>query len=125
MFPPLSRTRSLYDWFAPLDGCPRCGDPYTREQGYYLLATWAFSYAGAAFVGLSLYLSLELFADLSTFHLIIAVIIPTALFGVVTARHGKSFFLAMDLFFDPAVKPVFPIETGEKNDPEAWKKSDQ
>jgi hypothetical protein len=25
VFVPVRRVRSLFDWFAPLDGCPRCG----------------------------------------------------------------------------------------------------
>src|SRR5690349_1329720 len=38
MFVPVARTRSLRDWFTPLDGCPRCGYAYDREDGYFLLA---------------------------------------------------------------------------------------
>src|SRR4030095_3491055 len=40
VFVPLSRVRSLDDWFRPLDGCPRCGYAYEREQGYWLIAIW-------------------------------------------------------------------------------------
>jgi uncharacterized protein (DUF983 family) len=108
MFPALRQTRSLFDWFLPLDGCPRCGYPYTREQGYYLMATWAFSYGFSAIFGIVIYVLLEIFADLTTWHLIEVVVVPTALFGFFTARHGKSLFLALDLFFDPAVKAPSP-----------------
>jgi hypothetical protein len=44
MFVPVARTRSLRDWFAPLDGCPRCGYAYDREDGYFLMATWGVHY---------------------------------------------------------------------------------
>ena len=42
--------RRLRDWFTPLDGCPRCGYPYEREPGYYLIPIWAINYG----VGVSL-----------------------------------------------------------------------
>jgi hypothetical protein len=41
---PLLKIRSLRDYFAPLDGCPRCGYAYERETGYFLLAIWAINY---------------------------------------------------------------------------------
>lgn len=108
LFPTLRKTRSLYDWYVPLDGCPRCGYPYMREQGYWLMSTWAFSYGASAIFGLILYLMLEWLADLSTWSLIAWVLGPTALFGFLTARHGKSLFLALDLFFDPAIREPAP-----------------
>ena len=44
IFIPARRVRSIWDWFTPLDGCPRCGYAYDREQGYCLLATWGVHY---------------------------------------------------------------------------------
>src|SRR4051794_10502436 len=56
IFTPLRRVRSAFDWFEPLDGCPRCGYAYQREQGYFLLAIWGVNYGVVA--GLALVISL-------------------------------------------------------------------
>lgn len=101
LFVPLVQVRSLRDWFTPLDGCPRCGYPYEREMGYYLMAVWAVNYGAGALLGLGLYAVLELAADLSLGTLLCAVLTPAALFNIVFARHAKALFLAVDLFFDP------------------------
>src|ERR671915_519718 len=53
VFVPLRRTRSLRDWFTPLDGCPRCGYAYERESGYFLLATWGIHYFTVTGLGLA------------------------------------------------------------------------
>src|SRR5438270_13736892 len=52
MFVSWRRTRSLDDWFKPLDGCPRCGYAYEREPGYFLLATWGSQYFTVGGIGL-------------------------------------------------------------------------
>src|SRR5215831_12569586 len=56
IFVPAKRVRSIHDWFEPLDGCPRCGYAYQREQGYFLLAIWGVNYGTVA--GLALLVSL-------------------------------------------------------------------
>src|SRR5450432_2305320 len=56
VFVPARKVRSLYDWATPLDGCPRCGYAYLREEGYFLLATWGVNYGIVA--GLGLFISL-------------------------------------------------------------------
>ncbi len=104
MFVRWQRVRRLRDWFTPLDGCPRCGYPYDREPGYFLMAIWALNYGFGSVVGLILYGSLEWFFDLPVWTLILAVIAPTVIFSVFFARHSKSLFLAADLFFDPHEK---------------------
>jgi hypothetical protein len=104
MFVRWYRVRSLRDWFTPLDGCPRCGYPYEREAGYFLMSIWALNYGFGGLVGLLLYGVLEWFYDLPVETLILAVILPTLLFNLIFARHSKSFFLAADLFFDPHEK---------------------
>ena len=115
MFIPLRRTRSLRDWFTPLDGCPRCGYAYEREIGYFLMAIWAVGYAFSSILGVALYLILELTADLSMGALLTAVIIPPMIFSIAFARHAKALFLAFDHFFDPAVP--FREDDDPGNDP--------
>lgn len=104
MFIPWYRVRRLRDWFTPLDGCPRCGYPYEREPGYFLMSIWALNYGVGSVVGLILYGTLEWFFDLPVWTLIIAVLSPTLIFSLFFARHSKSLFLAADLFFDPHEK---------------------
>ena len=104
MFVPWYRVRRLRDWFTPLDGCPRCGYPFEREPGYFLMSIWALNYGVGSLVGLTIYGLLEWFFDLPVWTLILAVIIPTLVFNLIFARHSKSLFLAADLFFDPHEK---------------------
>ncbi|HLB32696.1 MAG TPA: DUF983 domain-containing protein [Chthoniobacterales bacterium] len=101
IFIPLKKTRSLRDWFIPLDGCPRCGYPYTREPGYFLLATWAGSYGSGSLLGLAIYFFLDWKYNLEIWTLLTFVLIPVILFNILFARHAKAFFLAFDHFFDP------------------------
>ena len=49
IFIPWYEVRSLRDWFMPLDGCPRCGYPFEREPGYFLLSIFAINY-GVQFI---------------------------------------------------------------------------
>lgn len=101
IFPPLARTRSLHDWFTPLDGCPRCGFAYDREPGYFLLSIWAINYGIAALLGLVLYFLFEWFFDWPVWTLIASVVGPVVLFNLLFARHSKAIFIAWDHFFDP------------------------
>src|SRR6186713_406384 len=61
VFTPLSKTRSLFDWLKPLDGCPRCGYAYEREQGYFLLSIWGLNYGVVGGTGLIVGLTLQHF----------------------------------------------------------------
>jgi uncharacterized protein (DUF983 family) len=96
--------RSLRDWFTPLDGCPRCGYPYEREPGYYLMSIWAINYAVSSMLGLAIYGLLEWKLNLPVWQLLAAVLVPVFLFSLLFARHSKALFLALDLFFDPHEK---------------------
>jgi len=112
----LSQTRNLRDWFTPLDGCPKCGYPYEREPGYFLLAIWAVNYGCASLLGLTIYLFLLFFTDWGTVPILLAVLIPIAVFNLFFARHSKALFLAFDHFFDPHQKEG---PSGEGNQPVA------
>ena len=96
--------RTMRDWFTPLDGCPRCGYPYEREPGYYLMSIWAINYGVGSIVGLAIYGLLEWKFDLPVWQLLAAVLVPVFLFSLIFARHSKALFLAVDLFFDPHEK---------------------
>jgi len=101
IFPPLRETRRLRDWFTPLDGCPRCGYPYEREPGYFLLSIWAINYGAGCLLGLAIYLTLEMSYRLPIWHLLAAVLAPVFFFNILFARHSKSLFIAFDHYFDP------------------------
>jgi uncharacterized protein (DUF983 family) len=102
---PARRVRSIFDWFAPLDGCPECGYAYEREQGYFLLATWVVNYALVAGGGLAVGLLLQSYTTLSTTTIVLILIATMPLASVAVARHAKAVFLAIDHYFDPHVKP--------------------
>jgi uncharacterized protein (DUF983 family) len=101
MFVPWYKVRSLQDWFEPLDGCPKCGYPYEREPGYYLLSIFAINYGVAALLGMIVYLVLDFWVRLPIGVTLVLTIIPIPLFNLWFARHSKSLFLAFDLFCDP------------------------
>ena len=106
MFVPLLRVRSLRDWYTPLDGCPRCGYAYEREQGYFLMAIWGVHYFTVAGAGLAGGLLVDHFFPGIPLHtLLIGTAVPTLLFALWFARYAKSIYVAIDHFFDPHVKP--------------------
>lgn len=138
MFIKLSRVRGLHDWFTPLDGCPRCGYPYDREPGYFLLAQWGLGYGVSAVVGILIYAYLQVFhSDWSMLATLAAVSIPLPFVNFLFARHAKAYFLAIDHLADPhiplsedgdgeggdrggnrPVKPIQPVnDPGETRDP--------
>lgn len=104
IFVPLLKTRSVRDWFNPLDGCPHCGYAYEREPGYFLMAVWAVGYGFGSILGIAIYVALEWFYDLPIGILLCAVLIPVLLFNLLFARHAKALFIAVDHFFDPHEK---------------------
>lgn len=106
MFPSLGRTRGLMDWFTPLDGCPRCGYPYEREPGYFLMAIWAIGYIVAAIAGVLVFVYLQVWHTAMATWLIIVLSAGTAfLVNVLFARHAKAYFLAIDHLADPYLPP--------------------
>lgn len=104
IFLPLLRTRSLHDWFAPLDGCPRCGYPYEREPGYFLASTWIINYGVGSILGILIYVILNITTRLPIMELLAAVLIPIVFFNLFFARHSKALFIALDHFSDPHEK---------------------
>ena len=104
IFLPLLRTRSLRNWFTPLDGCPRCGYPYEREPGYFLVSVWIINHGAGSILGIVIYVILELFAHPPISQLIAAVIVPVFHFNLLFARHSKALFIAVDHYYDPHEK---------------------
>src|SRR4051812_39992030 len=104
LFVPWRRTRSLHDWFTPLDGCPRCGYAYDREDGYFLMAIWGVHYFAIAGFGLVLGLILEHFLHIDVWWVVLLTALPTVVVGFLFARHAKSIYLAIDHFLDPHMK---------------------
>lgn len=104
IFLPLRRVRCLDDWFAPLDGCPRCGYPFEREPGYFLLAIFGFNLGFAVFVGIAVFTILAETHDIAampTWELLAKTVLPIPFLNLLIARHCKALFLALDHFIDP------------------------
>ncbi len=104
IFSPVKTTRSLHDWFTPLDGCPRCGYAYEREPGYFLLAIWGVNYGVIGLGAISVYFILRATTDLRPILLFMLCVMPAPFLSLLFARHAKSMFLAMDHFFDPHLR---------------------
>ena len=116
IFMPWWRVRRISDWFTPLDGCPQCGYPYEREQGYFLMAIWAIAYGVGSVVGIILYGVFEWFFDWPIEVLLLAVLVPVFVFNFLFARHAKAYFLALDHFCDPHQKRNDSEGNGEGDD---------
>ena len=101
MFRPVRDTRTIWDWFTPLDGCPRCGYQYERETGYFLMATWAVNYGVVAGIGLVAALIVDYFYHPALWKLICVMAIPCPIFAFLFARHAKALYLALDHYIDP------------------------
>ena len=81
----------------PLDGCPKCGYPYEREPGYFLLSIFAINYGVGALLGVIIYLVLDFWVRLPLGVTLLLTIIPIPLFNLWFARHSKALF-RLDLF---------------------------
>src|SRR5438270_12529260 len=90
VFVPVGRVRSIWDWFTPLDGCPRCGYAYEREEGYFLLATWGMNYGTVAGLGIILGILLDVLWHPPLAWMILGLAIPMPLLSFLLARHAKS-----------------------------------
>lgn len=104
IFPSLRSLRNLRDWFTPLDGCPRCGYPYEREPGYFLVSVWIINYGAGSILGIIIYVVFEFLAHPPIGQLIAAVVAPVFFFNLLFARHSKALFIALDHYYDPHEK---------------------
>jgi uncharacterized protein (DUF983 family) len=119
MFVPWRRVRSLFDWFHPLDGCPRCGYAYEREQGYFLVSIWVLNYVVVATSGLAVgfYIQHRWNPPLWSAKWLILAFMPITSFLI--ARHAKAIFLAVDHYLDPHVTTWRHAGNGDDDDAEA------
>lgn len=106
IFKPWPRVRTFYDWFTPLDGCPRCGYPYEREPGYFLLAVFGFNFGIGTTLGIGGFICLAVYGDVANtpmWVLLVTTALPVPIINVLIARHMKALFIALDHFVDPFV----------------------
>src|SRR5215212_662784 len=89
IFVPARRVRSIWNWFTPLDGCPRCGYAYERESGYFLIATWGIHYFTVTGLGLAAGLVLDLLVPMPLWLLVVTAAVPTVTFGFFFSRYAK------------------------------------
>jgi uncharacterized protein (DUF983 family) len=117
LFKPWRQTRSLFDWFTPLDGCPRCGYVYEREQGYFLLSIWALNYGLIAGSAVIVSFALDILWSPPMWAQIAFVFAPMPVLSLAFVRHSKSLFLALDHYCDPHVKPSDSPPADRSRDP--------
>ena len=99
----------MFDWFTPLDGCPRCGYAYQREEGYFLLATWGVNYGVVAGSALIISMTFEWLHPLTMWQYVMYVFTPMPLLSFALVRHAKAMWLAIDHFFDPHTRDENPL----------------
>ena len=102
MFKPIRQTRSLDDWFWPLDGCPRCGYAYKREPGYFMLAICALNYGVITGSAIIVSFALDIIWSASMWAQVAFVFVPMPFLSFLFARHAKVLFVAIDHYFEPA-----------------------
>jgi len=107
LFVPLKKTRSVDDLLMTLDGCPRCGYAYTRENGYWLIATWVINYGIVGGLGLLLAIWVNWMWAPPLWKIWVFIVAPLPVFSLAIARHCKAIFLAIDHYCDPH-KPLPP-----------------
>lgn len=105
MFTALKETQSIAQWMHPLQGCPRCGYAYQRENGYFLISIWAINYGVVGGLGLGALFLLDSLYHWPQWQTLLLVVPFLPLLNFLFIRHAKSLFLAMDHYFDPHVKP--------------------
>ena len=87
--------------FRMFDCCPRCALKYEREQGYFIGAMYI-NYGATVGIAVPGYLLLDTFT-LMTIHQQLALWVPFAIiFPLLFFHHGRSFWLAIDHYFNPA-----------------------
>jgi uncharacterized protein (DUF983 family) len=101
LFLPVHRVEGLEDWYTTLPGCPRCGYPYEREPGYFMLAIALANFAVIIFCGIGWMLALDSFFTLSQAQRLFFTLVPTLVITFLLIRHAEAFFLAFDHFIDP------------------------
>lgn len=101
IFTPLKKTRTLSQWVFPLQGCPKCGYKYEREDGYFLLSTWALNYGLMGGTGAIVAVAVEWNFHPPLWKTLTCILIPVMLGSFLFIRHSKSFFLAFDHFINP------------------------
>jgi uncharacterized protein (DUF983 family) len=101
LFTSLRRTYSIYDWLTPLDGCPRCGYAYDREDGYWLVPVWIINFGFSGALGLIAAYVARPWLSLGILQLAFFGAAITALATFLLARHAKALFIAIDRYFDP------------------------
>ncbi|MEA2710550.1 MAG: hypothetical protein QOF78_3151 [Phycisphaerales bacterium] len=124
IFVPARKVRSLFDWFRPLDGCPRCGYAYEREQGYFLLAVWGLNYGLIAGIGviMGLIIQHKYRPGLWSPWWLMLAWMPVASF--LFARHAKALFLALDHYLDPHVAGKLPPRAADRDQDHAFDDDD-
>lgn len=68
-----------------------------------MLAIGLVSFGVVIVVGMGLVLLLDSLFELSTAQLIFFTLVPTWAVSILSVRHAKAFFLAIDHFLDPEV----------------------
>jgi uncharacterized protein (DUF983 family) len=105
LFVPIKNIRSMDDWLFTLEGCPICGYPYTRENGYWLISTWVINYTIVGGLGLAVGIWADSHFAWAFWKTCLLVAISMPLVSLLINRHCKALFLAIDHWFDPHVPP--------------------
>lgn len=105
IFPPYYQFRTALDWFSTLPGCDHCGYDYQREPGYFLTAAWLLNWQVVIVFGLAAFIFLDELFRLSFLQLLCFNALFTLVIILLTVRHTKALFMALDHLVDPVGGP--------------------
>lgn len=104
--------RLFLGWFTMPERCSRCGLKYERAPGYYLGAAYI-NYGLIALGSTFAFLLLRFGADIPTDRLKYPLLAACVIVPLLTFRHARALWLALDCHFDPS---VLADETATEND---------
>ena len=87
-------------WFRMHERCPECGLKYERAPGYFLGSTYV-NYGATAILLTIAYMGLHFGAGFSNRELALPLAAFCVVFPLFLFRYARSYWLAMDCYFDP------------------------
>lgn len=89
-------------WFTMHERCAECGLKYERAPGYYLGSAYI-NYGAIALLTTTTYIALRFGAGVSTATLKYPLLAVAVVLPLLTFRHARALWLAMDCHFDASV----------------------
>lgn len=111
IFPPFYQYNGPVGWFKTLSRCSHCDCNFYRESGYFLIVAWFINVEVYTVFGVLGFIAIDRIIHLSFIELLFFNSILILMVSLLTIRHAKALFIALDYLVDP------PRESEETNRP--------